>query len=53
MEVLHDEREAPFTEIAFAGLANGASRRIGPKRFVVCTAIVVAGESEEAGYPED
>src|SRR5579862_5885928 len=53
MEVLHDEREASLAEIAFARLAHGAGWWIGPERFVICASVVVTGEAEEAGYPED
>ena len=53
MEVLHDEWEAPLAEVAFARLTDGASWRVGPKGFVVRAAIVVTGEAEEAGDPED
>ena len=53
MKVLEDQREAALAEIAFARLADGAGGRVGPEGFVVCAAVVVAGEAEEAGYPEN
>src|SRR5579871_426546 len=53
MDVLNDEREGALAEIFFARLTDGASGRIGPERFVVGAAIVVAGEAESAWGPED
>ena len=53
MDVLKDQRERALAEIVLARLADGAGGRVGPERFVVCAAIVVAGEAESAGRPED
>ncbi len=53
MEVLEDERKGSFAEIGLARFADGARRRIRPERFVIRAAVVVAGEAEEAGDPED
>ncbi len=53
MNVLQDEREGAFSEIGLTRLADGAGRRVGPEGFVVSAAIVVAGETESAGRPED
>ena len=40
-------------QIALARLADGAGGRIGPERLVVRAAVVVAGEPEAAGHPQD
>ena len=53
VKVLQDQRKAALAEIGFARLAYRARRRIGPERLVVRTAVVVAGEPEQAGNPED
>ena len=53
VDVLEDERERLLAEILLARLADGARRRIGPERLVVGAAIVVAGEAETAGRPEN
>jgi len=52
VDVLDDEREGTLTEIFLARLADGTSRRVRPERFVICAAIVIAGETESAGGPE-
>ena len=53
VNVLDDEGEGTLAEIFFARFADGARRRVGPERFVVCAAIVVTSEAESAGRPED
>ena len=53
MHVLHDEREGTFAEIGFARLADGAGRRIGPERFVICAAVIITGEPESARRPKN
>src|SRR2546423_1596197 len=53
VDVLHDERERPLTEICFSRLAYGAGGRISPEGFVIGAAIVVAGQSEAAGRPQN
>src|SRR6476659_120287 len=53
MEILHDEWKGPFSQVAFARLANCARRRVGPERFVIGAPVVVAGHAEQAGYPEN
>src|SRR5258708_9566070 len=53
MYVLKDERKGSLAEIFLAGLAHRTGRRIGPKRLVVCAAIVVAGDSESTRRPQD
>src|SRR5215216_4035308 len=53
MHVLHDEREAALAEVALARLADRTGRWIGPERAIVGAAVVVAGEAEQAGRPED
>ena len=53
MKILHDERKASFPQISLARLAHRARRRIGPERFVIGAAVVVAGHTEQAGNPEN
>src|SRR5216683_966555 len=52
MYVLKDKRKGSLAEIFLAGLAHRARWWIGPKRFVVCAAIVVAGDPESARRPQ-
>src|SRR6266576_3176693 len=52
MNVLHDERERILSEITFPRLAHGARRWIGPERFVVSAAIVIARQAKTAGRPK-
>src|SRR5216684_4072307 len=51
MYVLQNERKGSLAEILLAGLAHRAGWRIGPKRLVVCAAIVVAGDPKSARRP--
>ena len=53
VHVLHDQREGTFAQIGFARLAHRACRRIGPERFVIGASIIIAGEPEAAGRPEE
>ena len=53
VNVLNDERKGALAKIFFAGFADGARGRIGPKRFVVSAAIVITGEPEATGGPKD
>src|ERR1700733_6126528 len=53
MNVLNDEREGFFAPVRFARLADGTGWRIGPTRFVICPAIVVAGHPKSAWRPRD
>src|ERR1700676_1119570 len=53
MDVLDDQGEGALAEIFLARLTDGAGRRVRPEGFVVCAAIVVAGDPESAGRPED
>src|SRR6185369_10649171 len=53
VDVLDDEGEITFAEVAFARFADGAVGGIGPERLVIRAAIVVAGETKSAGSPED
>src|SRR5229473_4369438 len=46
MYVLKDKRKGSLAEILLARLAHRAGRWIGPKRLVVCAAIVVASDTE-------
>ena len=49
MKILHDQREAALSEVGFAGLAHRARGRIGTERLVIRSAVVVAGQPEQAG----
>src|SRR5262249_29888144 len=53
VDVLQDEREGPLAEIRLARLADRAVRRISPERLVVRAAVVIAGDPEAAGRPEN
>ena len=53
MDVLQDQRERLLTAIALARLADRAGRRVRPERLVVGAAVVVAGEAEAAGRPQN
>ena len=53
VNVLHDQRKGPFTEVRFARLAHRARGRIGPERFIVGPAIVITGEPESTGRPQN
>src|SRR5580693_2321067 len=53
MEILHDQGKASFAEILLAWLTDCTSRRIGPERLVIRTAVVVTGEPKKAGNPQD
>src|SRR4051794_34047845 len=48
VHVLKDEREFSLAAVAGARLANGARRRVSPKRLVVGAAIIIAGETKSA-----
>src|ERR1700680_2347774 len=48
MHVLHDQREVTFAEVFLSRLTDSAVGRIGPERFVVSAAIVVASQTESA-----
>ena len=49
MNVLQDQRKFSLAAIVVTRLAYGTCRRVGPKRFVISAAIVVAGEAKSAG----
>ena len=53
VDVLHDERKGPFTEKNLARLADGARRRVGPKRLVIGAAVIIAGESKTRRRPQN
>src|SRR5215216_1940669 len=53
VDVLQDERKSALAEITLPELANGAVWWISPERLVVCPAIVIAREPEEAGKRKD
>src|SRR5260370_19177033 len=50
--VLKDKRKGSLAEIFLARFAHRAGWWIGPKRFVVCAAIVVAGDTESTRRPQ-
>src|SRR5690242_4894961 len=53
VNILQNQRERTFTTIVFSQFANGTGRRIGPKGFIVSTAIVVARQAKAARRPKD
>src|SRR5205823_396475 len=53
VQVLEDERKLLLPAVAVARLADAAGGRVGPEAAVVGAAVVVTGEPEEAGRPED
>ena len=53
VDVLEHEGEAALAPVAAPGLADGARGRIRPERLVVRAPVVVAGEAESDGRPED
>src|SRR5216683_817892 len=53
MTVLKYQRQASFTPVGLARLADRAGWRIGPESLVVCPAVVVAGEAKSARPPKD
>ena len=52
VNILHDEREGPFTQIEFAGFADGAGRRVGPERLVICAPLIITGKPKTARRPQ-
>src|SRR5262249_11677611 len=53
VQILDEQRELRFAPVGLARLAYGARRWIGPEGFVICAAIVIAGESESARSPQN
>src|SRR5580704_17111648 len=53
MDVLKDQRKGFFAPVRLARLAEGAGRRVGPERLVIGAAIVITGEAESSGGPQD
>src|SRR3989442_7263975 len=53
VHILHNERKRFFAAITFPRFANGASRRVSPKRLVVSAAIIIARQSKSPGRPEN
>src|SRR5580658_8575348 len=51
MEILQDQGKASFAKIRLARLADRTRWWIRPERLVIRAAIVVTGESKEAGNP--
>src|SRR5215203_5334347 len=52
MNVLQNERKLFLASIFVSRLADGARGRVGPKRLVICPAIVITGESKSARGPQ-
>src|SRR2546430_17335190 len=50
--VLHYQREFSLASVTAAGFADSACGRIGPERFVIGSAIVIAGKTKSAGCPQ-
>ena len=53
MDILQNERKGAFAEIGLARFPHGAGWRVGPKSFVICAAVIVAGQTETAGRPQN
>src|SRR4051812_8473352 len=53
MDVLQDQREFTLAAIFVSRFADGACYRVGPKRFVIGSAVVIASEPKSAGGPQD
>ena len=53
VNVLHDQGKRVFARIAFSRLADGARRRVGPKRFIIGAPIIVARQAKAGRCPED
>ena len=53
MDVLQDERKRILAPVARARLAHRAGRRVGPERFVIGAAIVVARDSKKRRDRQD
>ena len=49
MKILQNEGKTSLSKIALAGLAHRARRRVSPERFVIRAAVVVAGQTKQAG----
>src|SRR5436190_384780 len=53
VNVLQDQRKGILAPIRFPRFGYGAGRRVGPERFVIGAAIVVAGETKSSRRPKD
>src|SRR5215475_11280434 len=53
MNILNDQRKRSFAQISLPRLTDGARRWVCPKCFVICTAIVIAGDAETTWSPQD
>src|SRR5438067_1772643 len=53
VDVLHDQREGTLAQISLPRFADRARRRISPEGFVIRAAIVIAGQPQAAGGPEN
>jgi hypothetical protein len=53
MKVLQNQWKAPLSEIALPRFTDGTRGWVDPERFVVCAAVVVARQPEEARYPQN
>ena len=54
MHVLQNKRKFPLAAIAVtARLADGARRRVSPKRLVIRAAIIITGKTKSGGRPQD
>lgn len=53
VNILQDQGKGVFPPIGFARFGDGACRWVGPKGFVICSAIVVAGEPHASRRPQD
>ena len=53
VNVLHDQGKRVFAGISFSRLADGARRRVGPKRFIIGATIIVTRQAKAGRCPED
>src|SRR5688500_5119554 len=53
VNVLQDQREPILAAVIVTRFTDRTRKRVRPKGFVICTAIVIAGKSESARSPQD
>src|SRR5437016_2210565 len=53
VQVLQDQWQSALAPVTLTRFADGARRGIGPKRFVIGSAIIIASDAETARRPQD
>src|SRR5215472_3884994 len=53
VNILQNQGKGALAEIRLAGFPDRAGRRVGPKRLVICAAIVITGQAESARRPQN